>query len=173
MDPQLFRQQARAQILAAGAAYRPLQIRNSGRKAWHGQQVQDDLLDTCGYSGVIDYEPTELVITARCGKPLGEIEQLLAQHHQMLPFEPMHFGSGLFGRSRPIASSSRRFEVTQADAIRRLNQWGGHATLYRGGDKSVGVFHPSVLAVEQIYRRLKASFDPVVGFNIGRMYSYF
>ena len=43
---------------------------------------------------MIDYEPTELVITARCGTPLAEIEALLARHQQMLAFEPPHFGSG-------------------------------------------------------------------------------
>ncbi|MFJ2989833.1 glycolate oxidase subunit GlcE [Collimonas sp. NPDC087041] len=357
MDAQLFREQAKAQILAAGAAHRPLEIRGSGSKAWYGQQVQGELLDTRGYNGVIDYEPTELVITARCGTPLSEIEALLAQHNQMLPFEPPHFGigatlggmlaSGLSGPSRqavgalrdfvlgavlmdgkgdvlhfggqvmknvagydvsrllagslgtlglilemsvkvlprPIASSSRRFELSQADAIRCLNQWGGlplpisascwqdgmltvrlsgaqaavsaaernlggeavvgadefwhavreqthcffatstankalwrlavpstaaplalsgdtlvewggaqrwlfadddaetirataaatggHATLYRGGDKSAGVFHPLAPAVGQIHRRLKASFDPAAIFNIGRMYPDF
>ncbi|EJL90825.1 FAD/FMN-dependent dehydrogenase, partial [Herbaspirillum sp. CF444] len=50
---------------------------------------------------------------------------------------------------------------------------GGHASLYRGGDKSVGVFHPLAPAVAKIHRNLKASFDPSGIFNPGRMYSEF
>jgi glycolate oxidase FAD binding subunit len=54
--------------------------------------VPGDLLDTRAYSGIIDYEPTELVITARCGTPLAEIDAALAEHNQMLAFEPPRFG---------------------------------------------------------------------------------
>ena len=52
------------------------------------------MLDTRAYAGIIDYEPTELVITARCGTPLAEIEAALAARNQMLAFEPPHFGPG-------------------------------------------------------------------------------
>lgn len=361
MDAQLFTEQAKAQILAAAADRSALEIRGSGSKNWYGQQVQGELLDTRAYSGVIDYEPTELVITARCGTPLAEIEALLAQNRQMLAFEPPHFGStatlggmvasGLSGPSRqavgalrdfvlgtvlmdgkgdilhfggqvmknvagydvsrllagslgtlglilnvslkvlprPVAVSSRRFAMTEADAIQCLNQWGGqplpisascwhdglltirlsgaqaavraaeqklggesvsdadefwqalreqdfsfftgaasgkalwrlsvpstaaplalngttliewggaqrwlivdanaeveattiraaaaavggHATLFRGGDKHVGVFQPLAPAIAQIHRRLKAGFDPSAIFNPGRMYPDF
>ena len=48
---------------------------------------------------------------------------------------------------------------------------GGHATLHRGGDKSVGVFHPLAPAVARIHRNLKNAFDPAGIFNSGRMYS--
>jgi glycolate oxidase FAD binding subunit len=47
---------------------------------------------------------------------------------------------------------------------------GGHATLFRGGDKEQGVFQPLPPAVEKIHRKLKASFDPNGIFNRGRMY---
>jgi glycolate oxidase FAD binding subunit len=47
---------------------------------------------------------------------------------------------------------------------------GGHATLFRGGDKSVGVFQPLAPAIARIHERLKASFDPSHIFNPGRMY---
>lgn len=47
---------------------------------------------------------------------------------------------------------------------------GGHATLFRGGDKSVGVFQPLAPAVARIHQRLKAGFDPAGIFNPGRMY---
>ncbi|MGZ8352717.1 MAG: glycolate oxidase subunit GlcE, partial [Allosphingosinicella sp.] len=49
---------------------------------------------------------------------------------------------------------------------------GGHATLFRGGDKSVGVFHPLKPAIAKIHRRLKAAFDPAGILNPGRMYDF-
>jgi glycolate oxidase FAD binding subunit len=49
---------------------------------------------------------------------------------------------------------------------------GGHATLFRGGDKSVGVFHPLAPAVEKIHRRLKSAFDPAGILNPGRFYDF-
>jgi glycolate oxidase FAD binding subunit len=50
---------------------------------------------------------------------------------------------------------------------------GGHATLFRGGDKSAGVFHPLAPVVAAIHRNLKSSFDPAHIFNPGRMYPEF
>jgi glycolate oxidase FAD binding subunit len=49
---------------------------------------------------------------------------------------------------------------------------GGHATLFRGGDKSVGVFQPLAPALLKIHQRLKAAFDPAGIFNPGRMYDF-
>jgi glycolate oxidase FAD binding subunit len=49
---------------------------------------------------------------------------------------------------------------------------GGHATLFRGGDKSIGVFHPLQPAVAKIHRRLKEAFDPANILNPGRMYRF-
>ncbi len=79
-------------IVAASAAGTPLRLRGGGSKDWYGQSPHGELLDTRAYSGIVAYEPTELVITARCGTPLAEIEALLAQHGQMLAFEPPRFG---------------------------------------------------------------------------------
>ena len=97
----------------------PLKIRGSGSKDWYGEQVSGDLLDTRGYAGIIDYDPTELVISARCGTPLAEIEAALAAQQQMLAFEPPAFGpgatlggvvaSGLAGPRRANAGSVRDF----------------------------------------------------------------
>lgn len=87
-------EQFRQQILAASAAGRPLRLRGGGTKDWYGQQLAGEVLDTRAYAGIIDYEPTELVITARCGTPLFEIEAALAARKQMLAFEPPHFGPG-------------------------------------------------------------------------------
>jgi glycolate oxidase FAD binding subunit len=340
-------------IRAACAAGTPLRVRGGGTKDWYGQALQGEVLDTRACSGVIAYEPTELVITARCGTPLADIEALLAQHRQMLAFEPPRFGpestiggvvaSALSGPRRasagavrdfvlgavlmdgrgevlrfggqvmknvagydvsrllagslgtlglmlevslkvlpkPLREASLRFEMSEIDALARLNEWGGqplpisascwhqgvltlrlsgaaaaveaaqrrlggqvlddgdacwaalrdqshpyfgggalwrlsvpahasaivlrgeqliewggaqrwlkvaddadagairrsvaaaggHATLYRGGDKQVGVFHPLAPAVATIHERLKQSFDPAGIFNPGRMYA--
>jgi glycolate oxidase FAD binding subunit len=58
-----------------------------------------------------------------------------------------------------------------ADSIRRtVSASGGHATLFRGGDKNVGVFHPLAPAIAAIHERMKAAFDPSNVFNPGRMY---
>jgi glycolate oxidase FAD binding subunit len=347
-------EQFREQILAAAQSGATLRIRGGGTKDWYGQQLAGTVLDTRGHSGIVDYEPTELVITARCGTPLAEIEAALARQGQMLPFEPPHFGpdatlggviaSGLAGPRRAAAGGVRdfvlgaklmdgkgdvlnfggqvmknvagydvsrllagsmgtlglvlehsikvlprsvrestlRFAMSEIDALRCLNEWGGqplpvsascwhdgvltvrlsgaqaaveaaerllggdlapdgpafwadlreqrhaffdqegalwrlsvptaasaivlrgeqliewggaqrwlkaqsdgataanirravaaaggHATLFRGGDKSVGVFHPLAPALARIHERLKAAFDPSHIFNPGRMY---
>lgn len=84
----------RDQVLAAIESRTPLCIRGGGTKDFLGQLPTGTVLDTRGHAGVIDYEPTELVITARCGTPLAEIETLLAAHGQRLAFEPPHFDPG-------------------------------------------------------------------------------
>jgi len=341
------------QVRAAARDGRALRIRGGGTKDWYGQAPQGELLDTRAYCGIVDYEPTELVITARCGTPLAEIDAALREKRQMLAFEPPHFGAGatlggtiaagLSGPRRassgalrdfvlgarlldgkgealrfggqvmknvagydvarllagslgtlgllldvsvkvlplPVAETTLRFAVPEADALRMLNEWagqplpvsascwsdgvlalrlsgaraavehavralggevtpdcapfwaglreqrhaffegeaplwrlsvpstcgalalgaqliewggaqrwlrapgdaataqqiraavaacGGHATLFRGGDKDAGVFQPLAPAVARIHARLKAGFDPAGVFNPGRMY---
>jgi glycolate oxidase FAD binding subunit len=91
---QAIMEQFRQQILAASAAGKSLRLRGGGTKDWYGQRLDGEVLDTRAYAGIIDYEPTELVITARCGTPLAEIEAALAARNQMLAFEPPHFGPG-------------------------------------------------------------------------------
>lgn len=349
-------------IAEAGVSKTPLRIRGGGSKDWYGQALRGEPLDTSGYAGIVAYDPTELVITVRCGTPLAEIESALAQHNQMLAFEPPHFGpgatiggvvaSGLSGPRRqaagavrdfvlgavlmdgkgevlhfggqvmknvagydvsrlltgslgtlglilevslkvlpkPFAETTLRFDMRKTEAIRRLNEWGGqplpisasawhsgvlivrlsgaqaaldaakrkmggeevradgiwaglreqtndyfmltepgtslwrlslpswtpplnlpgeqliewggaqrwlkidadetvfatattiraaagqvggHATLFKGGDKQGGVFHPLAPAIAKIHHNLKASFDPHGIFNPGRMYAEF
>jgi glycolate oxidase FAD binding subunit len=342
-------------IVAATNTASPLRLRGNGTKDWYGQQLQGEVLDTTAYTGIVDYDPTELVITARCGTNLREIGKALSAHNQMLAFEPMRFdglatiggivAAGLSGPRRmavgavrdfvlgavmmdgrgevlhfggqvmknvagydvsrlltgslgtlglilevsvkvlpkPVAQQSLQFSMTEAEALHQINAWGGqplpisascwhqgqlsvrlsgaraavdaaiikmggevladadtfwdqlrehqmaffvesteglwrlsmpsttpvlqlpgdtltewggaqrwlrttadaktiraaveaaggHATLFRGGDKSVGVFHPLKAPVADIHRRLKASFDPAGIFNPHRMYPDF
>jgi len=112
--------QALAETLRAAAdAKRPLHIRGGGSKAFYGNATSGDDLDVSGYRGIIEYEPTELVITACAGTPLAEIETAMREQGQMLGFEPPHFGgnptlggsiaAGLSGPRRPYAGSARDF----------------------------------------------------------------
>ena len=340
-------------IREAARSQRPFSIRGGGTKAFYGGTPRGKPLDTSSYLGIVEYEPTELVMTARCGTPLAEVEKALEERGQMLAFEPPHFGAsstlggavaaGLSGPRRPYAGAVRDFvlgvrmldgkgsdlhfggkvmknvagydisrlmcgalgtlgvilevsikvlplpvaeitvrrEQTQADAIALLNEWagkplpitatchygnalfvrlagaaaavraardkiggeevadgpafwravrdqtldffqglealwrlsvktttpplnlagpqliewggglrwlrtgadagsvrqaaafgGGHATLFRGGDRAAGVFHPLTPALEQLHRRLKEKFDPAGIFNPGRLYPW-
>jgi glycolate oxidase FAD binding subunit len=62
-------------------------------------------------------------------------------------------------------------DAITAQTIRRTAQaCGGHATLFRGGDKSTGVFQPLAPALARIHARMKDAFDPAHIFNPGRMY---
>ena len=184
-------------IGAAAESGSPLRIRGGGSKDFYGHSPRGEVLDTRDFSGIVSYEPSELVVTARAGTPLVELEALLAESGQCLPFEPPHFASGatvggmvaagLSGPARasvgplrdyvlglsmingrgealsfggqvmknvagydvsrlmagalgtlglitevslkvlpvPVAQASLRFEMKQAEALRRLNGWGG------------------------------------------------
>jgi glycolate oxidase FAD binding subunit len=81
-------------VKSAAARRQPLVVRGGGSKAFYGLPIEGKVLDTRGLSGIVDYEPTELVITARGGTPLGVVEATLAGEGQMLAFEPPHFGPG-------------------------------------------------------------------------------
>ena len=343
------------QIISASAAKIPLRIRGNGTKDWYGQSFEGELLDTRTYSGIVSYDPTELVITARAGTTLREIGKALSEQKQMLAFEPMRFdglatlggivATGLSGPRRQAVGSARdfvlgtvlmdgrgdvlnfggqvmknvagydvsrlltgslgtlglllevsikvlprptaqhtlQFALSETEALKQLNVWGGqplpisgscwhrgqltvrlsgaraavdaaitsmggetvsesesfwdavreqtheffnetsrglwrlslptvapaltlqgeqliewggtqrwlktdadattirtaaenaggHATLFKGGDKSVGVFHPLQPAVARIHHNLKNTFDPAGIFNPGRMYTDF
>jgi glycolate oxidase FAD binding subunit len=342
-------------VRAAAASRTPLCVRGGGTKDFYGNPPRGELLDTRPLSGVVAYEPSELVVTARAGTPLAQLEAVLGQNGQMLAFEPPRFGDGatvggcvaaglagprrassgttcggvrdfvlgarlLDGRGQvlsfggtvmknvagydvarmlagslgilgvivevslkvlpvPAAETTLDFEMDEAEALARLNEWGGqplpisasawsagvlrlrlsgapaalraardslggeetdgsafwadvreqrhpffvadaplwrvsvpsvagplglgepqmiewggalrwlrsnrppaeirarsaelggHATLFRGGDKSQGVFTPLSPPLAAIHRRLKSEFDPAGIFNPGRLYA--
>jgi glycolate oxidase FAD binding subunit len=107
------------QILAAVKNKTPLSIEGGGTKSWYGNANSYAKLDTRSYSGILEYQPEELVITARAGTPLKEIEAALTDKNQMLAFEPPHFGesasfggaiaAGLAGPGRISAGNLRDF----------------------------------------------------------------
>ena len=108
-----------ANVRAAAAERRALSIRGGGTKDFYGRECAGEPLDTRALCGVVAYEPTELVMTAKAGTPLAEIEAQLEQGGQMLGFEPPRFGvggtlggaiaSGLSGPRRPYAGAARDF----------------------------------------------------------------
>jgi len=107
------------QVNQALAANTPLRIQGSGSKAFLGRAAEGQLLDVREHRGIVSYDPTELVVTARAGTPLAELEATLDEAGQMLPCEPPHFGegatvggmiaAGLSGPRRPWSGSVRDF----------------------------------------------------------------
>jgi glycolate oxidase FAD binding subunit len=106
-------------IRAAAAGARPLRIRGGGTKDFYGETLAGDPLDVRALNGIVTYVPGELVLTARAGTPLADIEEALAANGQMLAFEPPRHGrdttlggvvaAGLSGPRRPHAGAVRDF----------------------------------------------------------------
>jgi glycolate oxidase FAD binding subunit len=106
-------------ILAAAADRTPLRIRGGGTKDFYGESPTGEVLDITPLSGIVSYEPSELVVTARAGTPLAELEATLAEKGQCLAFEPPSFGAagtvggmvaaGLSGPARASVGSARDY----------------------------------------------------------------
>ncbi len=124
-------------IRAAAAARRPLCIRAGGSKDFYGGPLEGEPLDVSSLSGITHCEPTELVISARAGTPLEELERELSAHRQMLAFEPPRFdgratiggavASGLAGPRRAYCGAPRDFVlgVEMIDGRGELLRFGG------------------------------------------------
>ncbi|MEN8212861.1 MAG: glycolate oxidase subunit GlcE [Pseudomonadota bacterium] len=105
------------QIIEACASMTPLSIRGGDSKSFLGNPVSGQSLSTAEHRGVINYQPAELIMTARSGTPLHEIKEILMNQHQQLAFEPPSYGDkatiggtfacGLSGPSRPWKGSAR------------------------------------------------------------------
>jgi glycolate oxidase FAD binding subunit len=107
----------RATILEAQANGSALNIVGGNTKSFLGRTPQGAPFAVAKHRGILRYEPSELVLTARAGTPLRELELALAEHHQMLAFEPPQFdgnatlggtvAAGLSGPRRPYAGAVR------------------------------------------------------------------
>ena len=135
-----------AYLVAEAADTRtPLEVMGRGTKREVGRPVQyGAVLSTENLTGIQLYEPSELVLVARAGTPIGQIEQALTEYDQEMPFEPIDLGPVLgFGRgqgtvggmvatnfsgSRRILSGSVRDHVLGVQAVN-----GSGETIRAGG----------------------------------------
>ena len=127
-------------VLHAIETRQPLRAHGHSSKAFYGNPAAGQALDITGHSGVLSYEPGDLVITARAGTPLVQIDAVLATQGEMLGFEPPQFGgrgtlggaiaAGLSGPRRPWAGAARDFVL----GVRAIN---GHAKSVRYGGETI------------------------------------
>ncbi|OEY65575.1 glycolate oxidase subunit GlcE [Marinobacter sp. X15-166B] len=126
--------QLQEQVLAARESGTPLNIVGGDTKAFMGRahEGKGESVLVSAHTGIVEYQPVELVLTARAGTPLSDIEAALAEHGQTLHFEPPQLGVGatlggtlacnLSGPARPWAGSVR----DQVLGIRLINGKGEH-----------------------------------------------
>ncbi len=117
MEP--FIQSLCERVKTAAAANTPLAIHGGNTKSFYGGVIVGEAVDMRAYAGIIDYQPRELVLTARAGTTLSEIDAVMDRERQMLAFEPPHFSeaatiggtvaAGLSGPRRPYAGAVRDF----------------------------------------------------------------
>lgn len=115
----------------------PLSLQGAGSKTFYGHKTAGDPMVLTAYQGVVDYEPSELVITVKAGTTVAEIEALLAEQQQFLAFEPPIYApdstiagcvaAGLAGPRRAQAGGVRDFilGVKIIDGQGRLMTFGG------------------------------------------------
>ncbi|MGC6517499.1 MAG: FAD-binding protein [Candidatus Puniceispirillaceae bacterium] len=125
----------------------PVEIRAGGTKTGLGAPVATDhCLDISALSGVIEYEPEELIITAHAATPLADIESLVAENGQMLAFEPPHLdrlyqqdNTGTIGGTLMAnLSGPRRLSVGAArDFLLGFQGISGRGASFRSGSKVV------------------------------------
>lgn len=131
-------QELRERVSQAAANRQKLRIVGGDTKAFLTPGREAEPLNMAGHSGIVSYEPSELVLTARAGTPLADIEQLLTDHGQMLPFEPPYFGdriptlggaiaAGLGGPRRPWGGAPRDLVlgVKLLDGLGQVLSFGG------------------------------------------------
>jgi glycolate dehydrogenase FAD-binding subunit len=109
----------RDRVLAATADGTRLRLRGAGTKDFYGEGLEGEVLELGSHCGIVAYDPAELVVTARCGTTLSQLEAALAAQGQFLPFEPPAFAgdptlggiiaAGLSGPRRMYAGAARDF----------------------------------------------------------------
>ncbi|GAB5414172.1 MAG: glycolate oxidase subunit GlcE [Congregibacter sp.] len=132
-----FQEQLRDAVRDSTSVY----LRGGGSKlSLFGRVCEAPFLDTTAHNGVIKYEPEELVVTARSGTRIAELQEVVAEHGQILPFEAASFSDsatlggslacGLSGPARPWKGSIR-------DAVLGVRLIDGHGDLLRFGGEVV------------------------------------
>ena len=79
------------QVRDAAGRRQPLRLVGLESKLFYGRSVRGEPLQLGGHRGITSYEPTELVLSARAGTPIPDIEAALSANGQMLAFEPPGF----------------------------------------------------------------------------------
>jgi glycolate oxidase FAD binding subunit len=144
------------QVQAAVTARTPLRIRGGGSKDFYVRQSPGEVLDTTALQGILSYEPSELVVTVAAGTPLAELEAVLAEKGQCLPFEPPHFNrsagpatvggmvaTGLAGPARASVGGVRDYVL----GLKLLNGKAEHLTFGGQVMKNVAGYDVSRLMV--------------------------
>jgi glycolate oxidase FAD binding subunit len=86
------------------AGQRPaFRIHGSGSHDFFGESLTGELLETRGLSGILQYEPSELVVTVAAGTPLHELETALSEQGQCLAFEPPHFQANVGNKPHSLS----------------------------------------------------------------------
>lgn len=119
-------------VRSAAAARQPLCIVGGDSKRHVGREPAGEPVDMSAYAGVVDYQPSELVVTVRAGTTVSDLQQLLAGENQVLSCEPPEFGGratiggtlacNLSGPSRPWQGSIRDHVL----GVRIINGKGEH-----------------------------------------------
>jgi glycolate oxidase FAD binding subunit len=122
-------------VREAAARRTPLRIVGGGSKDFYGGPVRGETLAIGAWRGIVDYDPTELVITARASTPLAEIEAALREKRQMLAFEPPHFG---FIPSPPAPLPSGEGSIVLPLATNRIATLGGCIAAGLSGPRRAG-----------------------------------
>jgi len=127
-------------VRSAAHAGARLCLRGGGTKDFYGGALEGEVIDTRAHAGIVRYDPTELVVTARAGTSLAALEAALAEEDQMLAFEPPHFArtgqvatvggcvaAGLSGPRRMATGALRDFVlgVSLLDGRGRVLRFGG------------------------------------------------
>ena len=84
-------QQWMEQVASAQAKGQRIVVRGSGTKAFLAEQEDGEVLDVRAHQGIVDYQPSELVVTVRTGTPVAQINALLSEQGQYFPCEPPEF----------------------------------------------------------------------------------
>ena len=126
-------------IATASAEGRKLELRGGGSKAAIGADRKAEIVDMRGFSGVIDYDPPELVLTVGAGTPLAEVQALVESKGQMLAFEPFGHGGATMGGvvAAGIAGSGRLTAGSARDHLLGFTAVSGRAERFVGGGKVV------------------------------------
>ena len=154
-------------VRAAAADQTPLRIRGGGTKDFHGLALHGEVLDTRVLRGIVSYEPSELVVTVRAGTLLAELEAVLAEQGQCLPFEPPHFAKTPAAAATEVPDGTDLVEAPFGGSVWKLLVAAGDAV--KAGDTiavieamkmECPVESPGTGTIEALYIKEKQSLQP-------------